>query len=61
MTIFRFLGLRFGIMQTKVGLVTLLHQYKFTVSDKTSVPLEFDPKSFILSTKGDMWLNFSKI
>nr|AGJ51945.1 cytochrome P450 CYP6BQ22 [Dastarcus helophoroides] len=55
------IGLRFGMMQTKVGLSVLLKNYEFTVSSKTRLPLVMDPRSFILSTKGGIWLNCQKI
>jgi len=55
-----FTGMRFGLMQTKVGLVSLLSKYQFSVSKKTPIPLEFDPKSFNLSPLGGMWLQIRK-
>jgi len=55
-----FTGMRFGLMQTKVGLVSLLSKYQFSVSKKTLIPLVFDPKSFNLSPLGGMWLQIRK-
>jgi cytochrome P450 family 6 len=52
--------MRFGLMQTKVGLVSLLSKYQFNVTNKTPVPLIFDTKSFILSSVGGMWLQIKK-
>jgi cytochrome P450 family 6 len=52
--------MRFGLMQTKVGLVSLLSKYQFSVSKKTPVPLVFDKKSFIMSPLGGMWLQIKK-
>ena len=49
-------GRRFGLMQTKVGLVSLLSKYQFCVSKKTPIPLVLDPKSFIVAARGGMWL-----
>lgn len=49
-------GMRFGLMQTKVGLVSLLSKYQFSVSQKTPIPLVFDAKAFILTPTGGMWL-----
>jgi cytochrome P450 family 6 len=49
-------GMRFGLLQTKVGLVSLLSKYQFSVSQKTPVPLVKDTKSFILGPAGGMWL-----
>jgi hypothetical protein len=55
-----FTGMRFGLMQTKVGLVSLLSKYQFSVSKKTPIPLAIDPKSFNLSPLGGMWLQIRK-
>jgi len=52
--------MRFGLMQTKVGLVSLLSKYQISVSKKTPIPLVFDPKSFNLSPLGGMWLQIRK-
>ncbi|VEN50704.1 unnamed protein product, partial [Callosobruchus maculatus] len=46
------IGLRFGKMQTKVGLITVLNNYKVTLNKKTIYPIEYDPFSPILSIKG---------
>lgn len=48
-------------MQSRVGLVTLLSNYEFSVDPKTVNPLKYDPRSFILSTLGGMWLRAKKI
>jgi cytochrome P450 family 6 len=48
--------MRFGLLQTKVGLVSLLSRYQFSVSQKTPVPLLLDKKSFNVSPLGGMWL-----
>lgn len=55
------LGLRFGIMQTKVGLATLLKNYRFSVSSRTKVPLEIDPTNFVLSAKDGIWLELERL
>lgn len=55
------LGLRFGLMQSKVGLVTLIKDYEISVHSKTVDPFRFDPKTFILTTQGGMWLKAIKI
>uniref|UniRef100_A0A182K3B0 Uncharacterized protein n=1 Tax=Anopheles christyi TaxID=43041 RepID=A0A182K3B0_9DIPT len=43
------IGLRFGVMQAKIGLITLLRNFRFTPSSQTPAKIVFDPKSFILS------------
>jgi hypothetical protein len=55
-----FAGMRFGLMQTKVGIVSLLSKYQFNLSMKTPVPLVFDRKSIVLSPVGGMWLQIKK-
>ncbi|KAL3280181.1 hypothetical protein HHI36_017681 [Cryptolaemus montrouzieri] len=55
------IGTRFGMMQTKVGLVALMLNYEITVSKKTREPLQYDPQSFVTSTKGGIWLDLKKI
>ncbi|GFG37781.1 hypothetical protein Cfor_07814, partial [Coptotermes formosanus] len=48
--------MRFGLLQTKVGLVSLLSKNNFEVSNKTSVPLKYDTKAFVTTAAGGMWL-----
>jgi hypothetical protein len=52
--------MRFGLMQTKVGLVSLLSKYQISVSKKTAIPIVLDPRSAILFPKGGMWLQIKK-
>lgn len=54
-------GQRFGMMEIRVGLVTLLKQYKFTVSDKMPKELLISPYSGTLMPAEGMWLNVEKI
>lgn len=55
------IAMRFGLVQSKVGLTSLLKEYKFTVSEKTREPLKFQVHPFILAAEGDIWLNAKKI
>ncbi|KAF5303248.1 hypothetical protein FQA39_LY09987 [Lamprigera yunnana] len=55
------IGLRFGLMQTKVALARLLKNYKFSLDPKTEVPLKMDAGSFILAAKTGIWLTAQKI
>ncbi|KAF2894456.1 hypothetical protein ILUMI_11718 [Ignelater luminosus] len=55
------IGLRFGVMQTKVGLAVLLRNYKFSLNNKTKTPLKLDPFSFFMSIEGDIWLNAEQV
>lgn len=54
-------GMRFGLMQTRVGLATLLSNYQFEISEDTQVPMVFDRKSFILAPEKMMNLKITAI
>ncbi|XP_077284743.1 cytochrome P450 6B1-like [Arctopsyche grandis] len=53
------IGLRFGKIQSKIGLITLLRRYSVEPSPKTQ-NIRFDPAVFIMSPKNGIWLNFKK-
>lgn len=55
------IGLRFGLMQTKVALIKLLSNYKILPSSKTMIPMRFDSKSLILAPHDGMWLKVEKL
>ncbi|XP_058065088.1 probable cytochrome P450 6a14, partial [Anopheles bellator] len=56
------IGMRFGIMQARIGLVYLLKNFRFSlVSHKMRVPLKINPSSLILSIEGGLWLNVEKL
>lgn len=48
-------------MQSKVGLVTLLKDYHFTLNNKTVTPLKMETHNIVMSTEGGIWLNATKI
>ncbi|XP_030758191.1 cytochrome P450 9e2-like [Sitophilus oryzae] len=55
------IGLRFGKIQSKLALVSLLKNFRFTLNEKTHTPIEFTKVSFVLSVEGDVWLNVTEI
>jgi cytochrome P450 family 6 len=55
------IGLRFGMLQSKVGLTTLLKNYKIKLSNKTQFPVTLDKKSFITTANGGIWLDVEKL
>ena len=55
------IGLRFGMMQAQVGLVTLLKNYQFSFCDKSVVPLLISKSSFVLSAEGGVYVKFERI
>ncbi|XP_077285884.1 putative cytochrome P450 6a14 isoform X4 [Arctopsyche grandis] len=54
------IGSRFGMMQTKLGLATFLSKYEVSVCDKTLIPMEYDKRSFVLTSNGGLWLKLKR-
>ena len=54
-------GMRFGLMQTKTGLIHILSRYEVSPCKETSQTLDLDLKSFLLATKGGIFLSFKRI
>lgn len=56
------IGMRFGLMETKIGLAKLLLNYRFTLDrSKTSVPLKISPSKIILTPDELIHVNVSKL
>lgn len=55
------IGLRFGMMQTRIGLMTLLSNYKITPCSKTTIPMVFSPSALVIAPKDGMYLKFETI
>jgi cytochrome P450 family 6 len=55
------IGLRFGMMQARIGLAVLLKSFRFEISDKTNNPLKFSVKAPILSVDGGIWFKVTKV
>ena len=53
-------GMRFGLMQVKVGLITVVRNYKLSLSDGVPATLEIDPKGFVLTSKTPILLDLEK-
>ncbi|XP_066150436.1 probable cytochrome P450 6a14 [Euwallacea fornicatus] len=54
-------GKRFGIWQTKMGLVSIIKNFELTLSKKMKLPFSFDKSGLILAANGGVWLDFKKI
>lgn len=55
------IGQRFGLMQTKIGISLLLHEFKFLPSEESSYKLTLEPTSVILGTKEVVKLKVLKL
>ncbi|KAG4073971.1 hypothetical protein HA402_014176 [Bradysia odoriphaga] len=45
------LGLRFGLMQTKISIIQLLMNFKFSPSSQTPIPMVLHPSAFVVSSR----------
>nr|AQQ12674.1 cytochrome P450 [Locusta migratoria] len=54
------IGMRMGLLQTKVGLVNLLSKYRVQTTEKTVKKMDFHPRSIILMSKSGVHLQFVK-
>lgn len=54
------IGMRFGLLQVKVGLVILLSNFKFSVCEKTQLPVKLDPRQVITTSPLSVWLRVNK-
>lgn len=52
--------MKFAYLQTKVGLVTLIMNYKVDLSERTPIPLQFEPTAFTLISKSGIWLKICR-
>lgn len=56
-----FLGLRFGVMQSKIGIASIIRRYNVTISPKTKMPLQMNPQVFLLKSIETLYLKAKKI
>lgn len=55
------IGARFGMMQAKVGLVSLLRNFKFSVSEKTEIPMKMHQFSVLIMPQDDIHLKVERV
>lgn len=55
------IGLRFGLMQSKIALIKLLTNYKFSPSPRTTIPMRFHSRSVVFAPPDGMWLKVEKL
>ncbi|CAG9827272.1 unnamed protein product [Diabrotica balteata] len=55
------IGMRFGLMETKVALTNILKDFKVSLNKKTIQPLKLQPLSVIPQVVGGIWLDMKKI
>ncbi|EAT35330.1 AAEL012492-PA [Aedes aegypti] len=55
------IGMRFALLEVKFGIAQLLSRLRFTVNEKTQLPLRYDPKTNVASALGGLWLDVERI
>lgn len=55
------IALRFGMMQTRIGIISLLTHFKFLPCSKTPIPMTFGPSPIVLSPKESVYLRIEPI
>lgn len=55
------IGMRFGKMQTQVGLISLLSQFKFDRCMSTQIPLRISKLNFLIGSESGIFLKIEKL
>ncbi|CAD6240451.1 GSCOCT00008795001.2-RA-CDS, partial [Cotesia congregata] len=55
------IGMRIGLLQTKIGLLKLLPKYEFSTCKETLIPMQFNTKSIVTCAQGGVFLNVKKL
>ena len=55
------IGVRFGMMQARIGLISVLSNFKIELAENSEVPLKISKLDFILTPENGVWLKLCKI
>jgi cytochrome P450 family 6/cytochrome P450 family 28 len=55
------LGMRFALASMKRGLAEVVKNFEITLSEKTKLPLVYDPHQLLIVAKDGIWLKFKAI
>lgn len=55
------IGNRFGMMQTRIGLITLLNNFEFSATPNTEIPIKINLKSSILMAANGVYLQVKQL
>lgn len=55
------IGLRFGMMQARIGLAILLNDFQLEPCPKSDIPLKLNKEAFLLTPSSGLWLNIKKL
>ncbi|XP_016997433.2 probable cytochrome P450 6a21 [Drosophila takahashii] len=55
------IGMRFGQMQTRIGLALLIKDFRFSVCEQTMIPMQYDKEMFLISSKSGIYLKVERV
>lgn len=55
------IGLRFGQLQAKIGLASLLRRFRFEVCERTEVPIKVDQINLLYVPLNGVWLRVVRV
>ncbi|TDG50557.1 hypothetical protein AWZ03_003146 [Drosophila navojoa] len=55
------IGMRFGEMQARIGLAMLIKHFKFSVCDKTTIPIKYNRKTFLVGSESGIYLKVERV
>lgn len=53
--------MRFGLLQVKLAIINIIHNFRLKPSAETNYPIEIDPLSFIARPLNGAWVHFENI
>ncbi|KAH8401701.1 hypothetical protein KR009_007402, partial [Drosophila setifemur] len=54
------IGMRFGLMQSRIGLALLIKDFKFSVCEQTPIPMKYDKEVFLISSESGVYLKVER-
>ena len=54
------IGMRFALLEAKVGMMAVMRRFSFAPGTKTKEPLELDPQNKMAWPKGGLWANIKR-
>ncbi|XP_020800160.1 LOW QUALITY PROTEIN: probable cytochrome P450 6a21 [Drosophila serrata] len=55
------IGMRFGQMQARIGLALLMKDFKFSVCEKTTIPMKYHKEMFLVSSESGIYLKVERV
>lgn len=55
------IGLRFSMLETKIGVAEIIRDFKLSTCEKTTIPMKIDPNSTVSVPLDQIWLKVEKI